>query len=274
MEESYIVATKFYFINPVDLLTPVIDALIRLEFETYIIQKEDKEKLFKLLDIQSQHVIFISLRNRKDALDWLESSSIISRRNHIKIKLGAFVYTSNINEDILLDFQRKGIEIIPSARMSEKPFDVIRKIVSLFNAKNRRKYIRAKAQGKCLAFLQKRDQDLTIRAEIVDISTHAFLCKIDPKDEEYLQKNLYRDVFLSLKGMQIQVSARLIDCREDDINGRTYLFTICGDGRKTSQGSSSQKIPTFIRKRLYTFIRNFLFDDIRQRLAFYNEGYI
>lgn len=273
MEESYIIATKFYFINPVDLLTPVIDALIRLEFETYIVQKEDKEKLFKLLDIQSQHVIVISLRNRKDALDWLESSSVVSRRDHIKIKLGAFVY-SNINEDILEDFRQKGIEIIHTTRMGEKPFEVIRKIVTLFEAKNRRKYIRARAQGQCLAFLQKRDQDHTIRAEITNISTHVFACKIDPKDEEYLQKNLYRDVFLSLKGMQIQVSARLIDSREDDEYGRTYLFTICGDGRKFSQSSGSQKIPTFIRKKLYTFIRNFLVDDIKQRLAFEGEGYL
>ncbi|MBN2532296.1 MAG: hypothetical protein JXB88_05365 [Spirochaetales bacterium] len=268
MQESNIVATKFYFINPVDLLIPVIDALIRVEFETYIIQGEDKEKLFKIMDIQSQHVIFISLRNRKDALDWLESSSIISRRNHIRIKLGAFVY-STINEDILDDFRERGIAIIPSARIREKLFEVVRQIVTLFDANNnnRRKYIRARAQGKCLALLQKRDHDHTIRAEILDISTHAFTCKIDPKDEEYLQKNFYKDVFLSLKGMQIQISARLIEYREDDVNGRVYLFTICGDGREPSQAAGSQKIPTFIRKRLYSFIRNFLFDDIRQRLG-------
>jgi hypothetical protein len=273
MEESYILATKFYFINPVDLLTPVIDALIRLEYETYTIQKEDKDKLLKILDIQSQHIIFISLRNRKDALDWLESSSVISQRNHIEIKLGAFVY-SNINEDILDDFRRRGIVIIPSTKFREKTLEVIRMIMSLFHVRNRRKYIRAKSQGKCLAFLQKRDQNHTIRAEILDISTHAFACKINPGDEEYLQKNLYRDVFLSLKGMQIQVSARLEDYRKDDVYGSIYLFNICGDGRDTSRKGGSQKIPHFIRKRLYSFIKNFLFDDIRQRLAFEGEGYM
>ena len=178
----------------------------------------------------------------------------------------------NISENLKEEFQQGGIEIIPIMKIKENAFHVIRKIVALFNAKNRRKYIRAKTQGKCFAFLQKRDQNLSIRAEIIDISTHTFSCKIDPKDESLLKNNLYRDVFLSLKGMQIQVSARLIGHRDEEM-GRVYLFSICGDGREPSNASVSQKIPSSIRTRLNTFIKTFLVTHIRQRLASLKEGY-
>ena len=131
MEDNYIIATKFYFINPVDILDPIIDGLIRFEFETYIVPEENKTKLFNLLDVRSQHVLFISLRNRKEALDWLDASSIIARKNQVTITLGAFVY-SNISEDLKADFRDKGIEIIPFSRINENAFGTIRKIITLF----------------------------------------------------------------------------------------------------------------------------------------------
>ncbi|MBN2442512.1 MAG: hypothetical protein JXJ04_14245 [Spirochaetales bacterium] len=270
MDDKYIISTKFYFIDPVDMLNSVIDGLIRFEFETYIVQGENKTKLFNLLDVRSQHVIFISLKNRAEALNWLEESSVIARENNVSIRLAAFVY-NNMNEDLKDDFKKNGIEIIPFSKITENTFGAIQKIIRLFNAKNRRKYIRAKAQGTCLALLQKRDDDLTLRAEIVDISTHAFSCKIDPKDEGFLQHKLYRDVFLSLKGMQLQVSARLVGYRDEGM-ARIYVFSICGDGSDSFQSNASQKIPTFISKRIFSFIKGFLLTHLRQRFSLLSEG--
>jgi hypothetical protein len=271
MENNTIIASKFYFISPVDILNQLIDSLIRLEFETYIINGDNKFKIFNVLDKQSQHIIFISLRNRKEALEWLEITSNVVQSTNLRIKLGAFVY-SHITDDLKDDFQKNGIEIIPLSRISGNAIYVVKEIVPLFNAYNRRRYIRAKADGTCLALLQKRNKDRTIRAEIIDISSHTFSCRIDPKDEGFLKDKLYRDVFLSLRGMQLQVSARLLDHR-DEGPMRTYLFAICGDGRETARKGTSQKIPSFIRKRLFSFIKNFLSTYIRQRLAFESEGY-
>ena len=51
---------KIFFIEPLSSISIVIDALINIEYEVYVVGEKDKEKLIKLLSPKDRNVIFFS----------------------------------------------------------------------------------------------------------------------------------------------------------------------------------------------------------------------
>ena len=258
-------ATKIYFIDPVDYLSPVIDKLIRFEYETYTVGLEDKDNLHKILDPNILNIIFISIKNVGDIEYWFNHLDTINKTRTSNIKIGAFAY-SNINFDHRKEFKARNVELFLFSDIQKSVVYLCMRIVNIFGATNRRKHIRAKARGRCSAYIDEKTKKSTLTAEIVDISSNSFSCKFTENKKPQLKQVFYNNIFLSLRGIQIQVSANLIGYR-DKKDGRYFLFKICGDGRGyQAERKPVIKVPSYITKRIFRFINTILIEDIRLQL--------
>lgn len=210
IEKKQVLTVKIYFVEPVEIITIVIDALIKLEFETYIVREEDKEKLLKILKNDIRNVIFLSIINEKEAERYLE---YIDRLNNVKdslVQVGAFIH-GNIKEASRMKILERNCSAIQFSDIQNEPLAVLKKILMYFEAKGIRKYVRVKAVGISEAYFSVKTLDNPIKTVVLDISSHAFLCRVP---DEFLlffvPGDFFHDVLLVLKGMRIRTSVKVI----------------------------------------------------------------
>ena len=72
MKREDVYTVKIYFVDPIDLITVVVNTLVELEYETYSVSDHACNKLLKLLEKNQRSLVFVSVTNRHEASRWLE----------------------------------------------------------------------------------------------------------------------------------------------------------------------------------------------------------
>jgi len=265
MEKIQVHTVKIYFIEPVELITVVIDTLLKLEFETYIVKEEDKEKLLKILKNDIRNVIFLSIINELEAEKYLQYVTRLNGIPHSLVQIGAFIH-GNIKQEARMKLLEQNCAAIQFTDIQKDPLAVLKKILMYFEAKGTRKHVRVRAVGISEAYFTVKTLENPIKAIVLDISSHAFLCKVPLEYLMFFVVGDYcQDVLLVLKGMRLRISAKILGFSKEhpDIFILKFFTAKVIDNKFKYEA----KIPQDIRNKLHTYIKLCLKENLALQLS-------
>jgi hypothetical protein len=115
-------------------------------------------------------------------------------------------------------------------------------VLNVYNAKGRRKYLRASTERDSNASLNLPHNGAFLNGAIKDISVVGFACKLD--DDPGLKKNeLVKDIQIRLQSMLLKVEAVVFGSR-NDADGKNYVLLF------------TQRIDPDIRVKIRKYIQN------------------
>jgi hypothetical protein len=215
---SEVYSIKIYFISPFTLLESFLNKLIELEYEVYAVAEEDKEKLLKLLDNAVCNVVFICIHRSDDVIPLIQYLEKLKGLKGTSLRIGVFI-RDEIEYRIKNLFLYDNIPVISESLMSSDPLKAFKMLLHVFEAKGQRKHVRAGAEGVCEAYFSFKleNKNLNVVAKIIDISSQAFSCRIEPGDQLYFVPGEYcNNVILLLRGVRIPVAVKIIGYSEHD----------------------------------------------------------
>lgn len=258
-------SVKVYFIDPINIISVIIDTLIKLNFEVYTVKESDKDKLKKIIKKNERSVIYFCVHNENAVKMWIEYIDSIQKMEKTQVLIGVFIFNNMRLEYRHLFFER-GIATIQFSSIKEDTLLTMKKILLYFEARGKRKYVRAKTNKDCHVYFPVKSTGKTICSEIVEISAYAFSCIMNIEQKaHFLVGHFYNDVILILRGMRIRIAAKMMGF--DKNNTAICLFTIYVPHIKDGQLLYHNKIPAGIKNRIYTYIKLFLKEDIKRQLA-------
>lgn len=264
VKRNQVHTVKIYFIEPVDIISVVIDTLVKLEFETYTVSSLDKEKLLTLLHQDIRSVIFLSITNEKE----LEKAKVyIDALNEIKdssVQTGAFV-KSNIKPELKMELLERNTAVIEFQDIKENTVAVLRKILTYFEARGTRKFVRTKTTGQSEAYFTVKNLENPLKARVMNVSSHAFLCMITKEDLPYFTPGSYfHEVLLVLKGIRLRTSVKIIGFNKD--MPTVFVMKLCTAKLINSQLHYTDHIPPEIKNKMHNYIKICLKDNLNQKL--------
>jgi hypothetical protein len=256
---------KVYFIEPIQSISVVTNMLIKLNFEVYSVQMEDIYRLGGLLKKHPRNVVYICLLSEIDAARWLVYIDMLQKYRETKIQFGVFV-PSSVNKNALLAFLNRGVATIDLAHLKSHTLSTLKKVLLYYEAREKRTFVRAKGDESCQALIKFTNLKNAIRADIVEISIHAFSCRIKPADREYFTPGGYiQDATLILRGKRAGIAARFIGF--DHSAQDTAIFVIYISRTGGSQVDDHKEIAKDVKNMIYDYIYIFLKENIKQQLA-------
>lgn len=266
MEKEQVFSVKIFFINPIELIAVVINTLIDLEFESYIVADENKNKLIKILPENPRNSVFICIRKKIEIDKWIKYIEELQLVKSTHITIGAFVY-DNIEEKDQFKFLERGIGIIKFGDLKDNTVATLKNIMTIFEAKGIRKNIIINTYGQNTVYFSLKNVKDQVTGNIIDISVSAFTCKI--RDIEFYKfhfsQNSYIDkVTLVLQGMRLTTSVKTIGFQRD--NPAIYIFKFCISMIEDNKQSYTIKISTENKKRIHSYIKKGLTKLIEGKL--------
>jgi hypothetical protein len=256
---------KIFFIEPLSSISVVIDALINIEYEVYMVQEKDKEKLAKVFNVKDRNVIFFCITNQLDLPKWLKYVRFIQNYRQLNVQIGVFAY-DHIRLESKLLFLEQNIPVIQFSDLRENTLTVLKRILLIFEARGKRKHIRTKTFGISEAFFCIPNLREPIRGRISYISSQAFFCELDPMYKLYFRSgSFFQEVVLILKGMKVKVSAKLVGFTEGSTP--VYLFKLYTSKVVNNQVLLSSQLAKEIKNKIYNFIKSCLTDGIKEKLS-------
>jgi len=222
--ESGVLGKKVFFLYPPPVLTEVIDALTRQEFEVYLAR--DHGKLRRLLSTLPEAILFVDIDEELDEVGWL--SYVANLRRDLP-GLGIGVITLNENAELrrkyLMDLQVQCGFVILNIGAS-RTAEILSMTLEANEARGRRKFVRALCPPGMGLFAV----DLggaTLRGELTDLSSAGMAAK--PDDDTSLRVGtLLKDISLSIKGNRLLVSGVVVAKRSEESEGKdvhVVMFT-------------------------------------------------
>lgn len=260
MDRNSVITVRIYFIEPVNFISIIINSLIELEFETYTIPYEYKEKLIHLIPENNRNVIFLSIKNKKEVDQYLEYAEQLSKLSGEMVQIGAFVY-DNMDDETKNKFLENNISTIEIAHIQKDTIGIMKNILMMFEARGKRAFIRTKVIGDCKSYFYLKNKNEPVVSEVVDVSANAYSCKIPDELKFYFTKGDYiDDVTLVLRGLRIKITAKVIGFSTEEPN--LFVFKICNykivDSRVVYEEKATQdnvrKIHEYIRKCLQEIV--------------------
>lgn len=264
MERSQVDSVKIYFIEPIEIISIIINTLIEIEFEAFTISLSNKDKLLKLLSNDIRNVIFFCVNKFEEVSDWLKYIDNIKKIEKSQILLGAFVY-DEMDNNIRAKFLMESVPVINISAIKNDTLNTLKKILSIFEAKGRRPYITIKTLGTAESFFYISNMNEPVVGNVKNISAYAFSCEIDEKHKVLFTNGTYfKDALLVLKGARIKTDLKVIGYSKDNPNIIIIKFyttkTISNDSK------SKNTIAPEISRKLHEYIRWCLKEDINQKL--------
>jgi len=269
MDKNQVFTVKIYFINPIDLLSVIVNTLIELEYEACAISDLDKENLLKILPENNRNVIFICIRNKLEIDNWLKYAEQLYQMKDTHIIIGAFVY-DNIDQESKNRLLEQNISTIEFGTLKSNALGVMRNILTFFEAKGKRSYIRTKTYGIAEAYFYVKSREEPITAKITDISAYACSCEIDLTNKFFFEVDIYfSEILFVLGGIRVRTAAKVLGFSK--LTPNIYILKFCTakiDGGKIIYEES---ITPEISRKLHDYIRKCLKDELSEKFARLNE---
>jgi hypothetical protein len=270
LDRDQVFTVKIFFISPINLISVVIDALTRLEFEAYTVDKRNKDKLLKLLSANIRNVIFVCIINELEAAPWIEYIDKLLKTENTFIQVGAFVHTT-ITQKTADMFLSRNVSVIRFSELVDNTLEVMKKILTYFEAKGTRSHIRAKSLGGTEAFFSIKSLNEPVKGTIVDISVDAFSCEIDSAFKPHFAKDVVHDkILLVLRGIRVRVAARVIGFSKE--NSNLFIFKFVHPQMINDQMNLKNELNKEEQEKIFAYIRQYLKDSIEAELDKISEN--
>jgi hypothetical protein len=253
---------KVYFVNPLDLIAVVMNTLVELEYETYSLPEYDSEKLLRILPKNRRSLVFVSVANRPETQRWLDFAQRAAAISGVQV--GAFVYTS-IEPMEKLKFLEAQVPAITFASIKSNTVKVMEQILTVFDARGTRRYVRVIARGITVAFFPIKGRDEPLRCDLVEISAQAFMCEVDPRWRHlFTVGSHFPDVQLALRGIRIRTAVRVLGFSREKKD--VFILRFCGIELKGGKMEYTNKISGEVRQKVHSYVRSCLKEDLAEQL--------
>lgn len=264
MDKNEVYSVKIYFIEPIDLISIVITTLIELEYESYVADSNSKDSLLEIIPENQRSVVFLCIRSKPDIEPALSFVNELLTLKDTHVIIGAFVY-DHMKQSVRNQFLENGVSIINFSEIKEKTATVMRNILTFFEARGQRAFIRTKTFGESRAYFYFRNKDKPVVCDIDDISAYAFSSTIDPMFKLMFTVGDYiSEVVLVLKGIRIKLSVKVIGFSRDKPN--LYIFKLCTSHFERDRMVYNETIPGQSKRKIHDYIRKCLQADLKQRI--------
>ncbi|MBN2442114.1 MAG: GGDEF domain-containing response regulator [Spirochaetales bacterium] len=255
---------RIYFIEPLELISIVIDTLVKMGFESYQVDSIDKTKLLKVLDKNDRNVIFICISNQNQLNDWLEYIAKIELLHGFTIQVGVFVY-SRIEPYYSTKFLERNIAVIKFSDIQADTLSVLKKILFYFEAHGRRGFVRVEAVDDSTALFTIESERKVIGARIITFSEQFFTCYFEKKDLHHIvQGRYFIKVMLRLKGIMVQISTKVLSTKKGD--PQYCVMQICSALYKNKKVTFTNGLNKETKDKLHRYIRFCLKENIKKKL--------
>ncbi len=259
--------TKVYFINPVDLISVVINTLVELEYETYSVSNQDRDRLLKVLQKDPRNIVFISITNKADALKTVEYVEALNQVPKTSIQIGSFVY-NNLEPDIQQQLLLNKSSITPFSSLQENTVAVLKRILQLFEANTRGQYVQVRTRGITEVYFMPKSKR-PFKARVIEISSFAFVCEIVPEMQGFFRQEMYiPEVTLILQGARIQTAAKVLGFSKTK---NAFIFRFCELSVQGGKMTFSDTIARQKKIRVHNYIRACLGEDMAEQLSVAQE---
>jgi len=269
MKREEIFSVRIYFVKPVDLIAVVINTLLELEYETYTVSEVDSEALLKILPLNQRSIVFLSVSNKQEIPKWVEyarkAQAIKSAEGGAAVQVGAFVYSSMdaAERQRFLVYQ---VPAIGFASLRERTVQMLEKILTVFDARGMRRYVRVRSRGLCVAFVTIKGRSEPLRSNVQEISAYALLCEVDPAYHQYFAVGAHLpDVMLALRGIHVRTAVKVIGYSRENAN--VFILKLCGMDVVDGKMVYSENVPAENRRKVHAYIRACLKEEIDEQLA-------
>jgi hypothetical protein len=271
VQHTDVQSVKVYFINSFQQISLVVKTLIGIEYEAYEVGILERESLLSILPANKKSVIFYSIKTEKDVIDGYEFLRKVLEIKDCNTILGCFIYP-DMGQDERFLFLTESIPLIEISELNRNKMEVLRRILMLFEAKGRRKYLIVNCGDQGEARFELKHSTQQVVAGIVDISAYAFCCKIKPKDKRHFNIDSYfHNVIITLRGNRSQTAIKvagfsktdphMVICKlcsvATDPRSREYVFT----------DKTPQKVGLFI----HDFIGKKLDEKLKAQMKKYRQ---
>jgi len=127
VDKTQVESVKIYFIEPIQLISVVIDTLIKLNFEAYSIDGAYKNKLISVLKTNPRNVIYICVLGDASVAEWLHYIDDLQAINQSQIQVGAFIF-NKMPSETRTQFLERGIATIPFDSLKYNTLQTLKKI--------------------------------------------------------------------------------------------------------------------------------------------------
>jgi hypothetical protein len=264
LDKNDVFSVKIYFINPIDLISVVINTLIGMEFESYVINEIDKENLLKILPDNIRNVIFFCIRNKSEVDYWLKYVEKIRQITSSHILAGAFAY-DNMEFQVKNNFLSQNVSIIEYESIKKNPVHVLREILTYFEAKGKRSFIRTKTYGIAEAYFYIKGRENPVYAKISDLSAYAFSCSIDNEFKYNFSPGIhFNEILFVLGGIRIRTAAKVLGF--DKNHPEVFIMKFCTAKMDGDRIIFEETVNQEIKQKLHDYIRKCLKDEITEKL--------
>jgi hypothetical protein len=224
--QSDLLGKKIFFLYPSAVIqNEIVFELIQQEFEAYIVK--DHSKLRRVLKRYPDSILFVDIEEGLPEPEW-ESwiQGIMRDPATAGIEIG--IISSKDNETIMRKYVtsvkvRAGYTVIQSE--IKKTIQQLLEILYMFEAKGRRKYLRATSENEALATINMPFGTSYIKGIIKDISAAGLSCVFT--EDPHLEKNsLCSDIQIKLLSALLKLEGIVFGARMDGLD-KIYvlLFT-------------------------------------------------
>ncbi|MBN1695943.1 MAG: GGDEF domain-containing response regulator [Spirochaetales bacterium] len=253
-----------YFIEPLQLISVVIDTLVRIGFESYQVDEKDKLSLLKILNKDVRNVIFICISSQSELEGWFEYIDKVERLRGYTIQIGVFIY-SKFDPTDAMKFLEKNIAVIKFSDIQQDTLSVLKKILFYFEARGKRGYVRVEAIEDSIALFTIESERDTIKAKILNISEQAFACQFRKSDIHHIMQGRYfPKVLLRLKGIMVSIAAKAVTSKKD--NPQLWVMHICSAIYVNNKVSYTTELSKETKDKIHRYIRLCLKENIKTKL--------
>ncbi|HOV14185.1 MAG TPA: hypothetical protein PK771_07870 [Spirochaetota bacterium] len=264
LDKNQVYTVKIYFINPIELIGVVINTLIELEYESYSISEQDKDDLLEIIKKEPRNVIFLSIRNKMEVEAYLKYIEKAQAIQDSQISFGAFVYDS-MEQEIRNKFLEHSVSVIDYGDIKNNTLAVMKNILTFFEARGKRLFIRTKSYGIAEAYFYIKSKDNPMTAKITDISAFACSVNIEDVDRLYFQVGDYfNEILFVLGGIRVRTAAKIMGFSKDNKN--IFLLKFCTAKMNNGKLIFEETVTPEINRKLHDYIRKCLKDQITSEL--------
>nr|HPO50404.1 hypothetical protein [Spirochaetota bacterium] len=246
------------------------NTLIELEYETYSVSDLDKEDLLQIIKKNPRNVIFISVRNKFEVDGYIKYIETAEKMEETQISFGAFVYDA-MDQETKNKFLEHNVSVIDFNELKNNALFVMKNILTFFEARGKRLFIRIKTSGMAEAYFYMASRENPIIAKIIDVSAFACSVEIDELDKSYFQVGDYfNEILFVLGGLRVRTAAKVMGFSKD--NNNIHLLKFCTAKMKNDKIIFEENVTPEINRKLHDYIRKRLKDQINEELGNLRNG--
>jgi hypothetical protein len=260
---------KVYFVQPLESIAVVMNVLIKLNFEVYSVPLDDVYRLVPILKAHPRNVVYFCVNSDADAAQWLAYIDMLASYTPTHIQFGIFI-SATIAKAATLAFLNHGVATIDLSRLQSNALETLRKILLYFEAREKRKFVRARSFGICQVLFKMKNLQDAVKTDLVEISIRAFSVQVQADDKVFFNAGHYiQDVTVLLRGKRLRLSARFMGF--DRQSPEKGIFLIYFPNIESGKVEFHQQLPKEVRNAIYDYIQIALREDIKRQLETMDE---